>query len=195
MSYLVRHLRFTAEYISNQLSYVDVREDFTQLSKSDKEKVTEALLKDLKAIQLENPKYILINTDNIRLHNYFVVLRSMNVIYPESVTYLMKREGITFECQGEQKREIYNRQKAKAKIASRRSSELQEQLDMMLSDIEDEDDESDEYDFDEEAASYTPQFATFDQFVVTPTCLSQQLLHEHDSERKKLPQRSLQKSR
>ncbi len=186
MSYQTQHLQHTVDYIINQLTYANVREDLKHLSKSDKKWIAAALMQALDPIQSHNPKVIVINKDNIKFHAFFALLDESNIIYPRDVTYLLKRKGTSYEKYHDEKKEIYNRAKKKVKYASRRVTELAEQLEeMLLDDYDDDDDEhrsayssedADEYGINEPAGTFTPTLAAMKDNALRRTCSSQHLL-------------------
>ncbi|HRE31325.1 MAG TPA: hypothetical protein PLD88_05060, partial [Candidatus Berkiella sp.] len=79
---------------------------------------------------------IAVNQSNIYLTDFFSQLAQRKIAYPEATTYLLKRNGVSYECHDGQRKEIYNRQKAKAKVKASRMSELQEQLSDYLSSLD-----------------------------------------------------------
>lgn len=154
MSYQLKHLQFTADYIANQLKYASEDQRKQNLTKSDKKWVTKALLQVLDPIQKSNPKVIVINRDNKKLNSFFEYLEKNNILFPTNTTYLLKRSAESYECKDGLKNEIYNRHKVKNKIAASRTDELVQRLrEMTLENFHSDDDS---YSSEEAAPTYTP---------------------------------------
>jgi hypothetical protein len=76
-----------------------------------------------------------INPSNQKLANFFSLLTESQIVYPENMTYILKRSGISYMNHNGERSEIYNRQKARVKVSARRVSEIAEQLsDLSLDD-------------------------------------------------------------
>ncbi len=197
MSYQTQHLQFTIDYILKQLTYANVREDLNKLSKSDKKWIAAALMQALDPIQKHNPKVIVINVDNGKLNEFFAALDNNDpkILFPENVTFILKRNGTSYEKKDGLKKEIYNRPKAKAKFASRRVTELAEELNEMLLDDDydsvnsHEAESEDDYAVEAQSATYTPSLAAVQENLLRRSCSSQHLLQTVSE-----PRRFLQKS-
>lgn len=166
MSYQLRHLQHTVHYIVEKLQYDDQRHAYKNLTASDKKRISLDLLVAIDPLQSRNPKNIAINPSNKYLTEFFDMLRESNIIFPESTTYLLKRNGLSYELHDGNRIEIYNRSKLRAEVASRRISELTEQLRQMSTT----DDAEDDYELssDEEGHHYTPHFVSLSDFLPEP---------------------------
>ncbi|MCS5710600.1 hypothetical protein [Candidatus Berkiella aquae] len=175
MPYQLRHLQHAVNYIVEQLRYNDPRKGLQTLNASTKRQLADELLLAIDPLQLRNPKNIAINPSNSYLKDFFLQLAERNIVYPEATTYLLKRNNITYECHDGERKEIYNRQKAKANVKASRMSELQEQLSEQLSALE-LDDYSDSEVSDEETQAYLPYHGATSSKLQTVYC-NQQIAH------------------
>jgi hypothetical protein len=167
MSYQLRHLQLTIHYIVEQLKYNDDRYQYQHLSASTKRRTSDELLAAIDPLQSSNPKNIAINPANKYLTAFFDLLAHENIIFPEQTTYLLKREGLSYELHDGNRKEIYNRSKIRADIDSRRISEKQ-QLRTKYVNLEDEPEEDDYQMEMDQTPHYTPHYATLADFIVEP---------------------------
>jgi len=162
MSYNLSHLQHTVNFIVDQLKYADETLRSRELTKSDKKWVAEELFVAIHPLQARNPKNIALNISNIYLKDFLVLLHSSNIQFPANTTYLLKREGISYELHDGNRKEIYNRQKSKDKLSAKRTADLAALTDR-LSELAVNDDDNDS-NFDNEV-TYTPRYATLGDFL------------------------------
>ncbi|MGE3318656.1 MAG: hypothetical protein AB7I18_05115 [Candidatus Berkiella sp.] len=171
MSYQLRHLQHTINYIVNKLQYADTTLRTRQLSRSDKKWLAEELYVAIYPLQARNPKNIAINSANARLADFFGLLAGSHIQFPSETTYLLKRGGISYECHNKNRTEIYNREKMRNKVSARRSAELAELSDR-LNELSIDEDEH-EFDSLSDEITYTPNYATLGDFMPqTPKVVS-----------------------
>lgn len=163
MSYNLSHIQHTINYIVEQLQYSDQQLRTRKLSGSDKKWIAEELFVAIHPLQARNPKNIAINSANTYLQNFFVSLHNSNISFPADTTYLLKREGLSFELHNGDRKEIYNRQKSKDKISARRSAELASLADKLNELTIDE--YSEEGANSDSEITYTPQYATLGDYL------------------------------
>lgn len=163
MSYNLSHLQHTINYIIEQLEYADENLRQRKLSNSDKKWAAEELFVAIHPLQARNPKNIAINVKNTYLNDFFVLLHNSKIQFPVATTYLLKRTGLSYELHDNNRKEIYNKHKSKAKVAGRRSAELASLTDK-LSDLTIDELTVDENQSDSEI-TYTPHFATFADYL------------------------------
>lgn len=165
MSYNLSHQQHTVHYIVEQLRYNSSTKELLKLSASDKKWLERELLAAIEPLQARNPKNIAINSNNSYLAAFFGLIAEKNIVFPADTTYLLKRNGTSYECHGGERKIIYDRQKIKVKNAASRLSELDEQLRRFESD----DASSSEVSDDEYTAYYAPGYSSvsLSDFVVT----------------------------
>ncbi|MCS5709335.1 hypothetical protein CC99x_010500 [Candidatus Berkiella cookevillensis] len=127
MTYALKQMQDTIHYIVAQC-----RDDTERgLSGSQKRWLEKEITLALDPLQKKNKKLIVVHPSNLALQNFFWSLTEQKISFPSDTTYLIYRRGDSYEKQNGERKEIYNRIKIKSKNASRRISELQEQLESM----------------------------------------------------------------
>ena len=160
MSYNLSHLQHTVNYIVNQLKYADETLRSRELSKFDKKWVAEELFVAIHPLQARNPKNIALNKENSFLKDFFVLLHNSNIEFPANTTYLLKREGISYELHDGNRKEIYNRQKSKEKLNAKRAADLAALTDKLSELAVNDDDNSTDSEI-----TFTPRYATLGDFM------------------------------
>jgi hypothetical protein len=162
MSYNLSHLQHTIHYIVEQLEYADHTLRSRKLSSSDKRWIEEELFVAVFPLSERNPKNIAINSTNTYLKDFLVSLHNSNIEFPAATTYLLKREGLSYELHDGSRKEIYNRQKLKNKVNARRSAELASLADKLNELAIDDSDEGVRNDCE---ITYTPHYCTLGDYL------------------------------
>jgi hypothetical protein len=115
MAYQKAHLQHTIAYIVEQAYFDNNNQKYRSLTENNKKHLKLWLEQALDPIQKKNPKNIVIKADNGKLENFFRILEEEKISLANDKYYIMKREGISYECSDREQKEIYNRQKIKEK--------------------------------------------------------------------------------
>lgn len=177
MSYNLSHLQHTIHYIVDQLQYTDQKLRTRKLSSSDKKWIEEELFVAIFPLSERNPKNIAINSANIYLKDFFVLLHNSKIEFPQDTTYLLKRNGLSYELHDGNRKEIYNRQKSKDKATARRSAELASLTDK-LNELAI-DDYSNEDSISDSEITYTPRYATLNDYLPSSSKLVSPIYTRH----------------
>ncbi|MGE4349956.1 MAG: hypothetical protein AB7D28_09345 [Candidatus Berkiella sp.] len=152
MTYSLKQMQNTIHHIVAQC-----RDDSERgLSGSQSRWLEREITLALDPLQKKNKKLIVVHPSNLALQNFFSSLAEQKISFPRDTTYLIYRKGDSYEKRNGEKTEIYNKVKIKSKNASRRISELQEQLKAMQLDYYEDRQSSDEEDALSSVSTYTP---------------------------------------
>lgn len=154
MTYSLKQIQNTIHYIVAQC-----RDDTERgLSGSQKRWLEKEIMVALDPLQQKNKKLIVVHPTNLALQSFFLSLVEQKISFPSDTTYLIYRRGDSYEKRNGERTEIYNKVRLKSKNASRKISELQEQLEAMqlVSDEERLSSSDDDCDLFLVQPSYTP---------------------------------------
>ncbi|MBS0287070.1 MAG: hypothetical protein JSR17_07230 [Proteobacteria bacterium] len=133
MTYPQKQINRTINFIVDQLRY-NYKQESIYLSGPQKKSLRKEIELALKPLSEKNRKKIEFHASNIDLAALFTSFNTQDIIFPDNMTIIIKRKGISIVWQGDVRTEIYNHQKEKRKTESQRDSELEEKLRLLTLD-------------------------------------------------------------